>query len=73
MILMPVVSAGGSEDYRFFPEKGQAVGDISGGAAELLGKTVYGKGHVEHMYLFGKDMVREVPGEVHYPVIGKRA
>jgi len=64
-----VIVANGGQDYRGFTQQGEGVGNVTGGAAESLYHTIDGEGDVQNVYFLGQDMVREVTGKVHNPVV----
>jgi len=53
----------------FLSQQGQYIGDVPGGAAQILLQSVDRKTHVNHVNLVGHDVVGKTSGEVHDSVI----
>ena len=66
-----IVLPDGGNDPRFLAQQRQRVGDIPGGAAEILGQAVDREAHVDHVDPFRQDVFGKPAGEVHDPVVGQ--
>ena len=60
----------GRQNHRIFPQQGQIIGDIAGGAPETLCEAVDHETDVQDVDLFRQDVVRN-GREIHDAVIGQ--
>jgi hypothetical protein len=73
LVVRQVVVADRGHDERRPAEHVEAVGDVSGAAAELAAQVRHQERDVQDVQLVGQDMVLEAVAEHHDGVVGDRA
>jgi len=65
-----IVVADRGADERFFPHQSECVGDIARRAAEFFLHAVDLEANIKHVNFIREDMIGEVSGKIHNPVVG---